>query len=73
MSPVEIPPKVSSMSIIIYYGINGEKAPHCRNSYKIESNTVETEAKSIPLTHIYLTAHFPGLVQALQHKVAWFN
>ena len=24
------------------------------------------EAKSIPVTHIYLTAHFPVLVQALQ-------
>jgi hypothetical protein len=23
--------------------------------------------------HICLAAHFPGLVQALQYKVAWFN
>jgi len=29
---------------------------------------IEIEAKSIPLTHIYITTHFPGLVQALQKK-----
>jgi len=26
-------------------------------------------AKSIHLTHIYMTTHFPGLVQVLQEKV----
>ena len=27
---------------------------------------VETESKSVNLTHIYMTGHSPGLVQALQ-------
>jgi hypothetical protein len=31
------------------------------------------EAKSIPLTHKYTTAHFPGLVQALHQKVGGIN
>ena len=30
---------------------------------------VETEANSIPITHIYMIADFPGLVQALKEKV----
>ena len=29
-------------------------------------NQYSIEAKSIPLTHIYMTTHFPGLVHALQ-------
>ena len=39
-----------------------EKMPHCQNSSKIQLKN-RREAKLIPLTHI--TAHFPGLVQAL--------
>ena len=31
------------------------------------------EAKSIPLTYIYITTQFLGLVQALQYNVAWLN
>ena len=30
---------------------------------KSNREVVETEAKKIPLTHIYMTSHFPGLVQ----------
>jgi len=31
---------------------------------------LETEAKSITLTYIYMIAHFPSLVQCFQYKVA---
>ena len=33
----------------------------------------QKEAKSIPLVNKYVTAYFPGLVQALQLKVAELN
>ena len=33
----------------------------------------EIGAKLIPLTHIYMTSHFPGLVQALQLKIMGLN
>ena len=33
----------------------------------------ETEGKLIPLTQIYMTAHFPDLLQALQLQVAGLN
>ena len=36
--------------------------PHCQNNSK--------QTKSIPLTHICITAHSPDLIQALQYKVA---
>jgi hypothetical protein len=36
-------------------------------------NLVEPEAKLIPLTDIYITANFSGLIQALQLKVAKLN
>ena len=31
----------------------------------------QKEAKTTPLTHKYMTAHFPGLIQALQKKKGW--
>ena len=33
----------------------------------------KTEVKSLALMHIYMTAHFSGLEQALQSKVAGLN
>jgi hypothetical protein len=33
---------------------------------KSNGNIVEIEAKSTPLTHLYMTTHSPGLVQTLQ-------
>ena len=40
---------------------------HCRNSSEIQSHKiVEIEVKSIPITHIYMTVQFPGMIQALQ-------
>lgn len=30
---------------------------------------IETESKSIALTHIYMIVHFSGLEQALQHNL----
>jgi hypothetical protein len=47
-----------------------------RDNYKTQSivetevKIVETEVKSIYLTHIYITTQFRGLVQTLQQKVA---
>ena len=29
----------------------------------------QKEVKSIPLIHIYMAAHFPGLVEAIQQRV----
>ena len=42
---------------------------HCRDKYKTQS-IVETDEKSIYLTHIYITTQHRDLVQALQQKVA---
>jgi hypothetical protein len=39
----------------------------------VPSKIIEIEEKSTPLTHKYMTSHIPGLVQALQSKVAWLN
>jgi hypothetical protein len=33
---------------------------------KSNEQIIEKEVKSLPLTHIYMTTHFPGLEQALQ-------
>ena len=33
---------------------------------KSNREIVETEAKSTPLTHIYMTSHIPALVQTFQ-------
>jgi len=44
-----------------------QKIPHRRNSSKIHEKILEIRGKiDTPLTHIYMTDHFPGLVQALQ-------
>ena len=44
-----------------------QKILHGRNNLKIQSKKIEEkEAKSIPLTHKYMTAHFHLLVQTLQ-------
>jgi len=45
--------------------MKNKNIPHSKQS-KIQSKTIETAAKSVPLTHIYTTARFPVLVQALQ-------
>lgn len=34
---------------------------------------IETEAKPVPLKHIYTTSHCPGILQALQYKLAGLN
>ena len=36
------------------------KIPHCQKIPKY----IETEETLIPLTHIYMTTHFPGLVKS---------
>ena len=35
--------------------------------------TVETEAKTKPLTHTYMTAHFISFAQELQSNLVGFN
>jgi hypothetical protein len=35
-----------------------------QSHYKIYCQIVGREGKSIPLTYIYITVHFPGFVQA---------
>jgi len=37
---------------------------------KYNLHIVETKAKLLPFIHVYMTAYSPGLVQALQLKVA---
>jgi hypothetical protein len=37
------------------------------------NRNLQKEAKLITLTHIYMTIDLPGLVQALQYKVAGLN
>ena len=50
-----------------------QKIPHCQNSFKIQLKNLTKETKWIPLSHIYMAAHFPGLLQTLQYKVEGFN
>ena len=42
--------------------MKNEKILHYRNNSKIKYQNRRKELKWIPLTHIYMTAHFPGLV-----------
>jgi hypothetical protein len=56
----------TTMKSKTYHYRNSSKTYHCRNSSKIQSKIVETEVKLIPSSHIYMTTHFSGLVQALQ-------
>jgi hypothetical protein len=44
-----------------------------REKRKKKYPTIRTVPKSIPLTRIYMTAHFLGLVQALQLKIMRFE
>jgi len=40
--------------------------PHRQKSCKVQSKSDRNRGKSIPLTQIYMAAHIPGLVRALQ-------
>ena len=40
--------------------------PHCRDSFTIQSNIVETKAKLTPLAHIYIATHFPNWYRHLK-------
>ena len=43
------------------------KIPHCRQKQvQTKSENRLTEVKLTPLTHRYMTAHFPGLIQVVQ-------
>ena len=54
---------------------NKAKIPHCRNYFpNVNRKITRTEAKSIHLTHTYMTVHFVScLVQAFQYKVSGLN
>jgi len=45
----------------------------CRNSSKTHEKKCREKQKSIPLAHKYMRAHFPGLIQVLQYRVAVLN
>jgi hypothetical protein len=45
---------------------NKNKIPHWRNSSNIKYQNVKKKDKIVTPTQKYRTAHFPGLVQALQ-------
>ena len=40
---------------------------------KFDKANSQKDTKAIPLTQKYTTAHFPGLAQELQYKVAWLT
>ena len=40
---------------------------------KTNRKNVETQAKSIPIIHMYMTTLLPGLFQSQQYKVAGLN
>ena len=60
-------------SVITFQNKNKDNKIKNKNITLLEQFQNQIEAKSIPLTHIYMTAHFPGLVQALQYKVTVLN
>ena len=50
-----------------------QNIPRFQNSSNIQSNSRRNREKmntSIHLTHIYMTAHYPGFVPTLQYNVA---
>jgi hypothetical protein len=58
-------------SYLIQYQNHGNKlkkqtVPHYRNSYLIQYHNHRKRQNRWPLTHKYMTAHFPWLVQVLQ-------
>ena len=46
-----------------YINLNTKKYHTVRMVPKSQRNIVERGAQSIPLTHIYITVHSPGLIQ----------
>ena len=46
--------------------IKKQKIPHCRNNSEIQHQNHFKEAKFIPQSHKYMTAHFLDLGQVLQ-------
>jgi hypothetical protein len=47
--------------------MKNKKYEKCQITSKSNQKIVEKEAKSIHLTHIYMTIHSPGMVQAHIH------
>jgi hypothetical protein len=43
---------------------------HTVRTFPKSYRKLQKEAKSIPLTHKYMTAHFPGMAQAFQY-IKW--
>ena len=60
------------MDKLLCYKLKSKKY-HLDEEYQYQISKSQKEAKLIPLTHKYMTAHVPVLVQALQYKVVGLN
>ena len=58
---------LSNVVLLGNYKMKNKKYDTIKIFLKSNTKMIETEVKSIPLTHIYMTGQFPGLVQALQY------
>ena len=58
-----------SLNDYVYDKMKNEKYRTVETVSKSNRHVVELEAKLIALTYMYMTTHFPGLVQSLQYKV----
>ena len=73
-SPPSWFPETSNIVIVLFIYLNREsgynKMKHTTLSEQSQNSKYKTwkEAYSITLTHIYMTVHFPGLVQTLRYK-----
>jgi hypothetical protein len=45
-----------------------KKSPHCQNISKISIKKSQNDAKLIPLSRNYMTAHLPDLVQTMVQR-----
>jgi hypothetical protein len=55
---------LSNVVLLGNYKMKNKKYDTIKIVLKSNTKIIETEAKSIPLTRIYMTGQFPGLIQA---------
>ena len=73
-SPPSWFPETSNIVIVLFIYLIGRvviiKMKHTTLSEQSQNSKYKTwkEAYSITLTHIYMTVHFPGLLQTLRYK-----
>ena len=58
--------KIHVEKINLFESVKWRKIPNCQNNSKTVLKNGRNRVNIDILTHIYMTAHFPGLVQALQ-------